>query len=90
MDAVLQHDPVTDQVEAEPGSLSLAPDGGIGEPDRRHQGRAGRARPVPRRRSGVKCVHIHRALGRVNVSRRHCPGPFNEGEMRVKPLAGSA
>ena len=37
MDPVLQHHPVADQVETEPGPFPLAPDGRIGEPDRRHQ-----------------------------------------------------
>ena len=37
MDAVLQHHPVPDQVEAEPGPFSLAPDRGVREPDGGHQ-----------------------------------------------------
>jgi hypothetical protein len=37
MDAVLQHDPMTHQVETEPSPLSLTADGRVREPDGRHQ-----------------------------------------------------
>jgi len=86
MDAVLQHHPVAHQVEAEPGSLSLAADGRVREPDGRDQVEPGELGQHP----GVDFVRLTsqrgQALHLLGVGDIHVPASQLE---RVVYEAGS-